>query len=120
MRGALWTSAVFNLVGAVAFAFPASLPGQLAGLPTAVPPLYRALLAMFALLFGGCYAWLAMQPIIPRAMVALAAIGKSAAFVVIVGCWLAGHAADRGVLTAVGELGFALIFFAWLRRSAST
>jgi hypothetical protein len=118
MRRVLWASAVFNLGGAAAFAFPASELGQVAGLPAA-PLLYRALLVMFVLLFGGLYAWLALQPVILRPMIALAAIGKLAAFAVIAGCWLAGEAAGRGVLAALGDLLFAVIFATWLRRSAA-
>ena len=72
IRRALWVSAIFNASGAVAFAFPAGPLGQLAGLPADVPGIYRALLAMFVLLFGGMYAWLAVQPAVHRPMVGLA------------------------------------------------
>jgi hypothetical protein len=47
MRRALWISVVYNLGGALLFAFPSSLLVLLAGLPPTVPPIYCALLALF-------------------------------------------------------------------------
>ena len=88
LRPALWTAAFFNLAGAYPFAFPASSLGQFAGLPADVPVVYRAMTALFVLLFGGAYAWLAMQPTINRPFVAFGAIGKAAAFMTVVVLWL--------------------------------
>ena len=112
LRPALWTAAFFNLAGATPFAFPASSLGQFAGLPTDVPVIYRAMTALFVLLFGGAYAWLAMQPIIDRPFVAFGAIGKAAAFGVVVMLWLSGAVAAGGVLAMVGDILLALVF-AW-------
>jgi uncharacterized membrane protein len=116
MRRILWASAAFNVCGALAFAFPGTL-GQLMGLPAPVPALYCVLMALFVLLFGGSYAWLALQPQIVRPMVAFAAIGKSSVFLVILVFWLLGEAPFRGVLAASGDLAFALLFLRWLRSS---
>src|SRR5712691_10417223 len=85
MRRALWASVVFNLGGALLFAFPASF-GQLAGLPGPVPHVYTALLALLVALFGGAYAWLACQPCIDRPLVAFAALGKAGFFAVVFVC----------------------------------
>ena len=112
LRPALWTAAFFNLAGAVPFAFPASSMGQLAGLPTEAPVIYRAMTALFVLLFGGAYAWLALQPVINRPLVAFGAIGKAAAFVTVVVLWLRGAVAAGGVLAIVGDMVLALVF-AW-------
>jgi hypothetical protein len=114
VRGALWVSVVYNFGGALLFAFPSSPPGQLAGLPTPVAPIYGALLAFFVVLFGGAYAWLARQPAIDRPLVALAAIGKAGVFTVIFTFWLLGEAPGRGVLAAAGDLVLAGIFAWWL------
>ena len=114
MRGTLWVSVVYNFGGALLFAFPSSPLGQLAGLPTPVPPIYGALLAFFVVLFGGAYAWLARQPTIDRPLVALAAIGKAGVFAVIFTFWLLGEAPGRGVLAAAGDLVLAGIFAWWL------
>jgi hypothetical protein len=109
---------VYNVGAAFLVAFPSSTLGQLAGLPPSAPVVYRALLAMFVFLFAGAYAWLARQAIISRPLVAMSAIGKASAFMVVLACWLAGAAPARGVLGALGDLIFAGIFFAWLRRPA--
>lgn len=114
IRRVLWTSALFNLGGAALFAFPSSPVGQLAGLPANVPGLYRALVTLFVLLFGGVYAWLARRERIDRPLVALGAIGKAGAFGVIGGFWLLGLTPGRGVLVASGDLVFASLFVGWL------
>lgn len=114
LRRALWASVVYNLGGALLFAFPSSPLGQAAGLPTPVPPIYSTLVAFFVVLFGGSYAWLACQRTMDRPLVALAAIGKSSVFAIIFIFWLLGEAPGRGVLAATGDLLFAGIFAWWL------
>jgi hypothetical protein len=111
LRPALWTAAFFNLAGAVPFAFPGSSMGQLAGLPSEAPVVYRAMTALFVLLFGGAYAWLAMQTTINRPFVAFGAIGKAAAFVLVVILWLRGAVPAGGVLAMIGDIALALVFF---------
>jgi hypothetical protein len=113
MRGALIASSLFNLGGALVFAFPDSL-GQFAGLPTPVPHVYTALLAFFVILFGVGYAWLAWQPIIQRPLVAFSAAGKTGVFAVILVFWILGDAPGRGALMSIGDLIFAAIFTWWL------
>ena len=112
LRPALWTAAFFNLAGAVPFAFPGSSMGQLAGLPSDAPVVYRAMTALFVLLFAGAYAWLALQPAINRPFVAFGAIGKAAAFVTVVALWLRGAVPAGGVLAMIGDIVLALVF-AW-------
>ena len=118
MRRALWASVCVNLGGALLFLFPATL-GRLAGLPAPVPPAYSTLLAFFIVLFGGAYAWLALQPRLDRPLVAFSAIGKAGAFAVVVGCWMAGAVEARAVLAITGDLVFAAIFAWWLLGSAA-
>jgi hypothetical protein len=112
LRPALWTAAFFNLAGAVPFAFPASSMGQLAGLPADAPLVYRAMTALFVLLFAGAYAWLALQPTINRPFVAFGAIGKAAAFVLVVALWLQAVVPAGAVFAMVGDIILALLF-AW-------
>lgn len=112
LRRVLWAAALFNVGGAMMFGFPALPAGQLAGLPTDVPVSYRAFSALFVLLFGGAYAWLAAQPAINRPFVAFGAIGKTCAFATGLALWLGGHFAGRGVLILSGDLVFAALF-AW-------
>ena len=83
LRRVLWLAALVNVFGAFLFAFPASAPSRLAGLPPDAPIVYRAMTALFILLFGAAYAWLAAQPAINRPFVAFGAIGKASAFALI-------------------------------------
>jgi len=117
MRCSLAASVVFNLFGALVFGFPSSPLGQFAGLPNAVPGIYRALVALFVLLFGCAYAWLACQRNIDWPLVALGAIGKAGAFSLVLIFWLAGEAPTRGVAAATGDLILAAIFAWWLLAS---
>ena len=111
----LWAAAGFNVVGALVFAFPASSLGRLAGLPGDAPSAYRAFTAFFILLFGAAYAWLARQPQPDRPMVVFGALGKGAAFALIVLLWLAGAASGMGVALGAGDLLFAGLFL-WCVR----
>jgi len=113
LRRVFLLAALFNVVGGLAFAFPASL-GWLIGLPSPVPTVYAALVTFFVVLFAGTYAWVAVQPRIHRPLVALAAIGKAGAFVVFLVCWLFGAASGLSVVALGGDLAFAAIFAWWL------
>jgi hypothetical protein len=114
IRCVLWVSVIFNLGGALLFAFPSSPLGQFAGLPVPVAPIYSMLLVFFVVLFGGAYAWLARQPNVDQPLIGFAAIGKAGVFVVIFTFWLLGEAPGRGVLVATGDLILAGIFIWWL------
>lgn len=114
IRGALWITAVANAGAAVVIAFPSSTLGRLAGLPDLVPVIYRALLAFMVALFGGAYAWLAIQPRIDHPLVALSAAGKAGVVVIVLACWLGGQATARSAILFSGDLVFAAIFLWWL------
>jgi hypothetical protein len=113
LRKVLWTTVFYNVAGALAFFFPASL-GQLAGLPVPVPPIYSVLLGLFVLLFGAAYLWLALQPAIDRPLVAFAAAGKASVFVAAVVLWAIGQGPGWFIPGATGDLIFALLFTWWL------
>ena len=116
IRPVFWLSAVFNFGAAFLFAFPASPLGKWMGLPSPVPVVYSGLVALFVALFGGMYAWLAMQAVLPRPMVALAAIGKTSAFLLALVLWFAGEIPGRVVQLSVGDLVLAAIYVRWLMR----
>ena len=65
MRGVLWGATVYNTLCALLIAFPASTPGQLAGLPEQVPLSYRVMTALMVLLWAGAYA----RETVPRSTV---------------------------------------------------
>jgi len=118
MRRALRTSFVFNLFGALGFAFPGSF-GQLVGFPAPVPHVYSATLAVLVTLFGCTYGWLASQPRIDRPMVAFCALGKAGFFAVVLACWLLGELPGIALGAGAGDLVFAAIFFWWLLGDAA-
>ena len=117
LRKVLWATVVYNIAGAAAFAFPSSV-GQLAGLPVPVAPIYSVLLAIFVLLFGGAYAWLALQPTIDRPLVGFAAVGKASVFVAAIVLWAGGQGPGWFIPGATGDLIFAAIFAWWLRTGS--
>ena len=104
LRATLWTSVALNWGGAALLALPASLVGQLVGLPGSVPRLYSTLCALFVALFGGAYAWLARQPHIDRPLIAFAAITKAAVFSVFFILWLAGDLPGRSLMVVLPHL----------------
>lgn len=114
MRAALWGSVPYNVGAATLSVFPTSALAQMSGFPLPVHPLYGALLAVFALLFGAAYAWLAVQPVIPRPLVCLSAVGKLAVFSVVALFWLSGAVSGRFVVVSSGDLFFGVIFGWWL------
>ena len=118
LRRVLWLASLVNLAGAFLFALPASAPSQLAGLPEEAPAVYRAMLSLFILLFGGAYAWLAVQPAINRPFVMFGAIGKVSAFLVVAILWLAGAATATSVGAMAGDLVLAALFVYGLGGSA--
>jgi hypothetical protein len=114
LRGALWASVPYNVLGAVSLAFPEALAG-LAPLPPATPRFYAVQLALVVLLFAGVYAWLARSAVIDRPLLAVGALGKLAFFAGCAAFWLAGQADALVPLTATGDLALALVFLGWLR-----
>jgi Na+/melibiose symporter-like transporter len=119
LRKVLWATVVYNIAGAAAFAFPSSV-GQLAGLPVPVAPIYSVLLAIFVLLFGGAYVWLALQPTIDRPLVGFAAVGKASVFAAAIALWATGEASVWFIPGATGDLIFAAIFVWWLRAGSAS
>jgi hypothetical protein len=116
LRLALAAAALFNAIAAAAFAWPGSALGQLAGLPGSAPALYRAVAAMFILLFGLAYAWLAWRPLIDRTLVAFGALGKAIAAASFALLWLNGAASGRLAALGAWDLVLAALFIACLAR----
>lgn len=119
-RRLLWAAALFNVLAAAMLGFPGSPLGQAAGLPAEVPLAYRAIVAVFVLLFAGCYAWLAAQPAPNRPLVALGAIGKAAMVLVVIALWLASEASSASLAVVSGDLVLAALFLWWLIGSRRT
>ena len=113
IRIALWAAACFNACASIFFAFASAL-GRGVGLPTPVPPVYGAFIAMFVLLFAFAYAWMAWSLRIDRPLLTLAAIGKGAAVILTIAFYVTGDLGPRALAAASGDLLFAVIFARWL------
>jgi hypothetical protein len=118
LRAALWTSVPFNLLAAAMLAFPESPLGQIAGLSTPVPLVYRVVLAYFVALFGAAYAWMAWQPTTNRPLIALSAIGKSGVFVLMLILWFLGEVPVQTLLLTIGDLLLAGVFVWRMNRES--
>lgn len=113
-------SAPFNFLAASLLAFPGSAPAQLIEFPAPVPALYTMLTSFLVVLFGGMYAWMAMQERVPRQLLVLGILGKTGVFVIASALWLAGDGSVRLVGLASGDLGFATLWFLWLRSNRAS
>lgn len=116
VRMSVWLTVPFNIVGAIAFAFPTSLPGKLVGLPEA-PMIYTVFVGLLIALFGAKYAWIAWQPVINRPLLAFGAVAKIAVAVVSTWLWFNGECTLPMLLAASGDLAFGVFWLAWLRSS---
>jgi hypothetical protein len=72
------------------------------------------MLALMIALFGLAYAWLARRAVVDRVLLGFAAIGKTGAFGLVLGLWIAGQADPRFALLMGGDLLFAALFAGWL------
>jgi hypothetical protein len=88
--------------------------GEFVGLPAEVPLIYRGMVALFVILFGGAYGWLALQPVIDRPMVGFAAIGKAGFFSLVLVFFFLGEASGLALGATSGDLLFAGIFGWWV------
>lgn len=114
MRTALFATAAMNLLAGLAFLPPASGLRALAGMPPGEHPLYLSTVALFVLLFGFGYLWVAVANRPERLFIALAAIGKLGFFALLVAFWAAGSLPVTAPLSGVGDLVFGLLFVKWL------
>jgi hypothetical protein len=112
IRPVLWIGAAFNVVVALSMLFP---PAFGLASPPAGARFNAWILAWFVVLFGAAYGWMAMQAVIPRPLVALAAIGKADVFVIALACLLRGDIGPPLFAVAIVDLLFALAFLAWWR-----
>lgn len=119
IRSALWATVALNAVGVAVFAPPA-LGYHSAWLPVEVPRYFAAQVGFIILLFGGVYAWLAMQPRINRPLVVVGGLGKLGFFGITLVYAIAGDVPAAMALNATPDLVLAAIFLWWASRAPRT
>ncbi len=112
IRTALWATVALNALGVFVFA-PLAL-GHLSPLmPIAVPRYFAAQIGVTIALFGGVYAWLAMQREINRPLVVVGGLGKLGFYTLTLVYALAGDLPMSMALNATPDLVFASLFLWW-------
>ena len=112
IRTALWASVALNLFGVVVF-LPAALGRAAPMIPVEAPRYFAAQIGFTIALFGGVYAWLARQPVIPRSLVVTGGLGKLGFFTLNVVYWLIGDLPFSVAWQSTPDLAFAGIFLWW-------
>ncbi len=116
IRLALWSTVGLNALGVVVFVPPA-LGYHSPFLPIEVPRYFAAQLGFVIALFGGVYAWLAMQPRISRPLVIVGGFGKLGFFAITLVYAIVGDVPSGMALNATPDLLFAAIFLWWARTA---
>lgn len=114
IRTALWSTVALNAIGTAIFLAPA-FGGTSAFLPIAAPRFFAAQLGFVIALFGGVYAWLALQSQVNRDLVVVGALGKLGFFGLTVAYALAGDVPVRMAVNATPDLLLAAVFLWWAR-----
>lgn len=115
IRTVLWATVALNALGVYVFA-PLALGYPSPLMPLEVPRYFAAQLGFTIALFGGVYAWLAMQREINRALVVVGGLGKLGFFTLTLAYGLAGDLPLSMAAQATPDLVFAGIFLWWARR----
>lgn len=114
LRAALWFSVALNALGVAVF-LPMATGGQSPLLPVTASPFLAANTALTIALFGGVYAWLALQPQLNRALVVVGGLGKLGFFALAVTYAAVGVVPVRMAVNATPDLILAVIFLWWAR-----
>jgi hypothetical protein len=115
IRTALWATVALNALGVYVFA-PLALGYPSPLMPLEVPPYFAAQIGFTIALFGGVYAWLAMQREFNRGLVIVGGLGKLGFFMLTLAYALAGDLPMSSAAQAAPDLVFASIFLWWARR----
>ncbi len=112
IRSALWATVALNALGVYVF-LPLALGKTSPLLPLDVPRFFAAQIGLTIALFGGVYAWLALQPQINRALVVVGGLGKLGFFALTLTYSLVGDVPTSMAVNAAPDLIFATIFLWW-------
>lgn len=114
LRVALWASVALNAGGVVVFA-PLAVGRASALMPVAVSPFLAGQVTAVIALFGGVYAWLALQSRVHRPLLVVGGLGKLGFCCVAVAYAAAGVVPARVALSALPDLVLGAVFLAAAR-----
>lgn len=114
IRSALWATVALNTLGVYVF-LPLALGLASPLFPLEIPRFYAAQIGLTIALFGGVYAWLAMQTNINRPLVMVGGLGKLGFFTLTLAYAIVGDVPMRMAVHALPDLIFATIFLWWAR-----
>jgi hypothetical protein len=107
---------VFNvLVGTAGFVAPAAVMGRL-GMSLPPDPLFLHMAMWLVAVLGLGYFLVALHPERNRDLMWIGAIGKAMVLPIMLAAWRRGNVGLPGVVTAGGDLVFALLFLDVIRR----
>lgn len=109
LRGALWATVGLNALGVYVFA-PLALGRTSPFVPIDVTPFLAAQVGLTIAIFGGVYAWMARQPVVPVSLLVIGGVGKLGFFGLSVAYAIAGQIPASMAISALPDLVFAIIF----------
>jgi hypothetical protein len=111
-------AAAFNWLVAVALVLPGDAAWRLVGMARPDETLFVHLFAALVGVFGLAYLWVGFDPSGKRALVLIAVIGKLCVFPIVLAHHLAGSVPMSLVVAGAGDVVFAVLFLAFVRRTA--
>ncbi|MBX3132043.1 MAG: hypothetical protein KF689_01495 [Gemmatimonadaceae bacterium] len=114
LRGALWASVGLNGLGVAIFA-PLAFGRPSPFVPVDVSPFFAAQVGFTIALFGGVYAWMARQRVVPAPLLVVGGLGKLGFFALTLAYAIAGQLPAQMAISALPDLAFALVFLAAAR-----
>ncbi len=117
LRGTLYFTFLYNLMGFVTFLAPERF-GGVAGLPTGVPFLYSGFIAFNILLFGLVGLWQARQPVMNAPVLTIFGLSKITFCALMGAALLAGDIAPAGFAMSLVDLTMGVIFLLGARQTA--
>lgn len=117
LRGTLYFTFLYNLMGFVTFLFPERF-GAAAGLTGDVPFLYSGFIAFNILLFGLAGLWQARQPVMNAPVLTIFGLSKITFCGLMGAALMAGDVAPAGFAMSLVDFTMGVIFLLGARQAA--
>lgn len=117
VRLSLAATAIFNLGAAMLLLLDNSALSLALGITPATSVIHKTLAVMMVAALGFAYGWLFMRPQIDAALLGFGACVKATAFSTFFVLAAMGEVAVNFALFAIPDIGFAVLWFLWLKQS---